>query len=286
MPLIGINPVSETIHKSKLEKILEGVQIAQGILGLPLGVMESVQKGKIANLEAGIKQPELGEQKVKTAVEVAKSTREPRPGETGIDIPGYGSRIAIQEHQANPYAEEDYKNLLKSYDRSEPGEPGAQEKTLLNGQKVYIKPKTTADPEVVKDEQFALEHYSKQAEDYMDQKSAFKQIMNSDNNYAGVMRMVRNYAVLSTPQIKRMGAISNEDALASANISDAWKEQIKKLQPGTDIGLPETIFKDFKSQSQKAMSTAIGEIQGRRKFWSDYAQAHNLNVKNIIPEDE
>lgn len=56
MALVGINPVQREQKESTLDKILKGVQIAQGVMGTAIAIPEFLQKRDITNKEIGIKQ--------------------------------------------------------------------------------------------------------------------------------------------------------------------------------------------------------------------------------------
>lgn len=89
MGLIGINQVSVQQKKSGLDKIAQGLDIANGVLGVALKVPEYLQNKKTNQLAQAA-----------SKANIAQDTVEAQPGEVGaMDVPGLGLRKAAPNLQ-------------------------------------------------------------------------------------------------------------------------------------------------------------------------------------------
>lgn len=88
MPLIGINSVSPRQKKDTMDKIAQGLNIANSVLGVALAVPEYLQKREAGKV--GIASNKL---------EIQSKTEPTKQGEVGIEVPGMGQRTARPDLQ-------------------------------------------------------------------------------------------------------------------------------------------------------------------------------------------
>lgn len=287
MGVIGINSVNAPQKKDTMDKIAQGLNIANSVLGVSLAVPEYLQKRDLANSELNFRNSELQNNQLKTSIDVASKTRPATPDEVtagqAVDLgPKYGQVVPLKENDTiKPFAEKEYDNLLKTNDTAQPNEAGASQKQLMNGMKVWIKPKAPGtDPEQVKQEQQYRQDYLHLTDDYKDQAQAYDQIAVAKNNYAGGLSLLKNYMLLVNPAIKRQQGFDIEALGKAGSLPGRLQESYNHLVAGQ--GLPADEFMKFKQAAQDAFAPVQDHYNYDVKNFKDIAKRNNLNEANIV----
>lgn len=300
MALVGINPVRGRNKPSKLEKIAQGVSIASNVLGTALAVPRFLQ-----DREQGRQRIELAETRNKLIGERTKTQR------AATDVAeGKTFRPATQEEQSQglgfylpesrvfqetpvmlrgkPEGMSDFdKKMFDTYTKefriAKPDETPEFTTTFGDKKVGFVAREKEEQSEQAERADKLRKEFLKESSDFKDQTAAYRRIIDSakEPSAAGDLALIFNYMkVLDPGSTVREGEFAN--AQNSGGVPDRVRATYNNLMQGERLSSVQR--KDFVNRSGRLYAGAKNLHSNREKFYSDLAEARDLNPGDVIPD--
>lgn len=289
MALVSVNaPRGRQQNDGVLEKILKGVQIAQGVLGTALEVPKYLKESKYADAKARLADESAREQQVKTDVTLSSKTRpatEEEQAAGGVDLiktPRLGVRVIREEEKLGETEKERLKDIYRDFTPAEEGSPGSISFDIGN-KRIWVQPKPLSQGADRRFNQTTKmrQEYQTQSKEFQKQTDAYGRLLaaGTEPSAAGDLALIFNYMKILDPgSVVRESEFAN--AAATGSLGERAQAAVSKIAKGERLS--DEMRRDFLDRGKKLFEQARKQQAGRVDSYTMLSNEQGLNPRMVI----
>lgn len=288
MALIGINSPNQKPKVTAIDKVAQGLGIANSVLGVSLAVPKYLQERATSQATIAAEQSRQANNNTDTALKIGQDTLPADPNNPNQNVvqglpSSYGPRVMKPAKedataQNNIFAQfgKDYKIAPKLTD------DGFAVK--YNGNDVYFQPKDDAKQKIGEQNISSFKDYMNLSKGFTDTSDRTAQVIQSadQNSHAGDLKLAMSFFKLINPTIRTNdgSALTAED---TGSLPQRFVGEYNKLLTNSGSLSPE-VRDDFVRQSLLIANGQIADQKRLENHWAQVTQANNLDPQlTFIP---
>jgi hypothetical protein len=288
MPVGGVAQIGVTKNKDWLDKLAQGVGVANSIIEMPMGVAKFMQDRKIAKANLALSQEQAAEQQVNTDVTLGEKTEQATPEEMSAGTPDLiqtrrmGVRKIRPELKLSPFDQERLKDVYKDFIPALPGDEGAIEFTIGN-ERMLVRPKPGSEggDRIVNTTQKHRQEYSKQSNTFDAQTEAYGRLVaaGTEPSAFGDLALIFNYMKILDP-----GSVVRESEFATAAATGSLDQRIQAYLQKLAVGerLTPEQRKDLMDRGARLYKSAENKHAGTVNYYTQLARELGLNPRHVV----